>query len=349
LPKGLLKFHRYPDGTRTAFGEHLREAADYARSQNGRCHIHFTVSSEHRQRFEALWQGVRSGYERECNIEFRVDFSIQEKSTDTIAVDKENRPFRGNDGIVLFRPGGHGALIQNLNALEGDVVFIKNIDNVVPKGLADLTSFWKKVLGGCLMQVQKKIFYYLERFTSGVADEELIEEAFAFVKNDLCTLPPWDQDSMAPKAKQEYLIGVLNRPLRVCGMVRNEGEPGGGPFWVSGQDGSLSLQIVESAEVDPSSEEQQKIGASSTHFNPVDLVCALRDFRGNPFDLRTYVDANAVFISQKSKDGRELKALELPGLWNGAMAHWNTVFVEVPAITFNPVKTVNDLLRKEHQ
>jgi hypothetical protein len=278
-----------------------------------------------------------------------VDFSVQEGSTDTIAVDEEDRPFRLNDGTLLFRPGGHGALIQNLNTLEEDVVFIKNIDNVVPDRLKDDTSLWKKVLGGYLIQIQEGIFRHLKRLTVGPADGASIMEAWAFAKEVLSMLPPWGDDSITPEASQDYLVSLFNRPLRVCGMVKNEGEPGGGPFWVEGEDKGLSLQVVESAQVDLSSEEQQKLLASATHFNPVDIVCALRDFRGKPFDLRRYVDPSTVFISKKSKDGRGLKALELPGLWNGAMAHWNTVFVEVPAITFNPVKTVNDLLRKEHQ
>ena len=349
LPKGLLQFHTYGQGTRTAFEEHLVEAMDYVKDDTGLCRLHFTVSKEHRDRFQALWGAVGARYEKELGVRFQVDFSVQEQSTDTIAVDQENRPFRLRDGSLLFRPAGHGALIENLNHLKGDIVFIKNIDNVVPDSLKGHTSFWKKVLGGCLIELQQRVFSYLKSLTSGPADETLLDEGLEFANKELSIRPAWDRSSTSHGARQEYLVSMLNRPLRVCGVVRNQGEPGGGPFWVQATDGSLSLQVAESVEVDPLSEEQKEIQGAATHFNPVDIVCALRDFRGRPFDLKAYVDKKAFFISEKSKDGRALKALELPGLWNGAMAHWNTVFVEVPVITFNPVKTVNDLLRKEHQ
>jgi len=278
-----------------------------------------------------------------------VDFSLQERSTDTIAVDQANKPFRLLDGSLLFRPGGHGALIENLNHLRGDIVFIKNIDNVVPDRLKDHASLWKNVLGGCLLELQQRVFSYLKDLTSGSADKRLLDACLDFANNALSIRPAWDQRTTSHEARRQFLVSMLNRPIRVCGVVRNQGEPGGGPFWVQATDGSLSLQVVESAEVDPLSEEQQEIRVSSTHFNPVDIVCALRDFKGSCFDLNAYVNPDAFFVSEKSKDGRELKALELPGLWNGAMAYWNTVFVEVPVMTFNPVKTVNDLLRKEHQ
>ena len=349
LPKGLIKFHHYPDSSRTAFEEHLVEAAHYAKDDDGGCALHFTVSPAHRQRFEELLEAVQVRYQERYGVRFQVGFSVQEKSTDTIAVDLDNKPFRLNDGTLLFRPGGHGALIENLNNLQGDIVYIKNIDNVVPDKLKDPTFLWKRVLGGYLIKIQQKIFSYLESLIEGPANKGLIQEAFEFATRELCIPPSASQDLTADQARKDFLISRFNRPIRVCGMVKNIGEPGGGPFWVESQDGSLSIQIVESAQVDPESEEQQKILISSTHFNPVDIVCAVRDFRGNPFDLRKYVDTGAVFIANKSKDGRELKALELPGLWNGAMADWNTIFMEVPLITFNPVKTVNDLLRKEHQ
>ncbi len=349
LPKGLLKFHKHPNGNRTAFEEHLVEAADYVRDKNKMCHLHFTVSPEHRAGFDALLETVRAQYEEYYGVRFSVNFSIQEKSTDTIAVDVDNNPFRDSDGTMLFRPGGHGALIENLNKLKGDIIFIKNIDNVVPDRLKDQTFLWKRVLGGCLIQTQQKLFHYLEKLSAGPMDDELRHSAFEFAENDLGLRPPHGQGFTNEQEIQDFLVSKFNRPLRVCGMVKNVGEPGGGPFWVEAKDGSLSLQIVESAQVDSESEEQQKILISSTHFNPVDIVFAVRDFSGNPFDLRKYVDTGAVFIAGKSKDGRELKALELPGLWNGAMADWNTIFVEVPLITFNPVKTINDLLRKEHQ
>ncbi|MDY6951644.1 MAG: DUF4301 family protein, partial [Thermodesulfobacteriota bacterium] len=349
LPKGLLKFHTYGHEARTAFEEHLVEAIDYAKDDTGLCHLHFTVSREHHKRFQALWETVGPRYAKDLDGRFEADFSLQERSTDTIAVDLENKPFRLPDGSLLFRPAGHGALIENLNRLKGEIVFIKNIDNVVPDRLKGHTAFWKKVLAGCLLELQQRVFSYLKTLTGGPADEGLLDECLAFVEKELSVRPAWNQDKTSPGARQDCLVSMLNRPLRVCGVVRNEGEPGGGPFWVQAKDGSLSLQVAESVEVDPLSEEQQAIQAASTHFNPVDIVCALRDFEGRPYDLKAYVDKEAFFISEKSKDGRDLKALELPGLWNGAMAYWNTVFVEVPVITFNPVKTVNDLLREEHQ
>jgi hypothetical protein len=348
LPKGLIKFHHYHDSSRTAFEEHLVEAADYAKDDNGVCALHFTVSLEHRQRFEYLLKAVQVSYQESYGVRFQVGFSVQEKSTDTIAVDLGNKPFRLNDGTLLFRPGGHGALIKNLNNLRGDIIFIKNIDNVVPDKLKGHTFVWKRVLGGHLIRIQQQVFSYLERLIEDQADQELLGEAFDFAENELC-VSPVDRELMSKEARQDFLVSMLNRPIRVCGMVKNEEEPGGGPFWVEGKDGSLSPQIVESAQVDLESKDQQSVLRSSTHFNPVDIVCGVRDWQGNPFDLRKYVDPDAVFISQKSKAGRELKALELPGLWNGAMAFWNTIFVEVPLITFNPVKTINDLLRKEHQ
>jgi len=349
LPKGLLKFHKYPNGNRTAFEEHLVEAADYARDENKMCRLHFTVSPEHRAGFEALLDAVRAGHEESYGVRFNVNFSIQEKSTDTIAVDLDNKPFRDSNGTLVFRPGGHGALIEILNNLRGDIIYVKNIDNVVPDRLKGHTFAWKRVLGGHLIRIQQKVFSYLERLIEDQADQELLGETFDFAENELCISSPVERELMSHKARHDFLVSMLNRPIRICGIVKNEGEPGGGPFWVESKDGSLSLQIVESVQVDLESKDQQSVLRSSTHFNPVDIVCGVCDWQGNPFDLRKYVDPDAVFISQKSKDGRELKALELPGLWNGAMAYWNTIFVEVPLITFNPVKTINDLLRKEHQ
>ena len=349
LPKALLMFHRYSDGNRTAFEEHLVEAAEYVRDANGICRLHFTVSPEHKQDFEGFLKKIVPRYEEHYGIKFSVEFSVQERATDTIAVDLENKPFRLNDGTIFFRPGGHGALIENLSNIERDIIFIKNIDNVVHDRLKDQTFQWKRVLGGCLIQIQQKIFSYLKRLKDEPLDEELLDEAIEFAKNDLCIILPMDECVISVKEKQAFLISKFNRPIRVCGMVRNEDEPGGGPFLVSSKDGSLSLQIVESAQIDPGSEEQQSIFRSSIYFNPVDIVCAVRDRHGKAYDLRHYVDPEAALISIKSKDGRELKALELPGLWNGAMSDWNTIFVEVPLITFNPVKTINDLLREQHQ
>ena len=349
LPKGLLPFHRYPDENRTAFEDHLVEAADYIKDRNGVCRLHFTVSPEHREGFLALFKAVRSRYQSRLRVRFEVDFSVQETSTDIIAVDTENNPFRRNDGAIYFRPGGHGALIENLNRLEDDIIYIKNIDNVVPDRLKTDVSFWKKVLGGYLIKTQKKIFAYLDKLAAGGLDENMLKEALTFAETELCITPAQVYKSASPEKIREFLLNRFNRPIRVCGMVKNVGETGGGPFWVEAGEGSLSLRIVESVEIDHESETQQSIRRSSTHFNPVDIVCGVRDRKGNAFDLKRYVDPESVFISSKSKDGCNLKALELPGLWNGGMAHWITIFVEVPQVTFNPVKTVNDLLRKEHR
>ncbi|MFH2011856.1 MAG: DUF4301 family protein [Pseudomonadota bacterium] len=349
LPKGLLKFHQYPDGNRTAFEEHLVEAADYVKDLHNICRLHFTVSFEHQDNFKSFLEYIKNKYENKFNARFQVDFSLQKRSTDTIAVDLENQPFREGDGKLLFRPGGHGALIENLNDLEGDIIYIKNIDNVAPDRIKGPTYLWKKVLAGYLVKLQKIIFNYIERLTSEEPEERFLEEVMNFTRDSLSLTFTKSWQSKTIRKKRELLLNKLNRPLRVCGMVKKVGEPGGGPFWVEGKDRALSLQIIESAQVNPYSKEQQSVFASATHFNPVDIVCGVRDSKGDPFDLRNYVDSDAVFISKKSKDGRDLKALELPGLWNGAMANWNTVFVEVPIITFNPVKTINDLLRMTHQ
>jgi hypothetical protein len=349
LPKGLLKFHRYPSGNRTVLEEHLVEAIHTVRDGKGTCRLHLTVSPEHEEAFRQCFESTRSWYERQFQCLLEVTFSIQEHSTDTIAVDLENRPFREKDGRLLFRPGGHGALLSNLANIEGDLIYLKNIDNILPDRLREPTILWKKVLGGLLVDIQKNLYGYVRQLTEGLRDAGLFEMAMDFAKNRLLVPKPRTFKRWTVEKKRNFLLNVLNRPVRVCGMVRNEGEPGGGPFWVEGKDGNLSLQIVESAEVDPGSSEQQAIWSSSTHFNPVDLVCAVKDFRGNPFPLKDYVNPEAVFISQKSKEGRDLKSLELPGLWNGAMAEWITLFVEVPIVTFNPVKKINDLLKPEHQ
>ncbi|HEX6865277.1 MAG TPA: DUF4301 family protein [Thermoanaerobaculia bacterium] len=338
LPKGLLEFHRYPDGPRTPFEEHLVEAADVTRDADGVCRLHFTVSPQHRERFEALLEEVRARYEKKYNCRFEVSFSHQQRSTDTIAVDPENRPFRQDDGTLLFRPGGHGSLLDNLANLGWDLVLLKNIDNVVPDSRKPVVNGWKKALSGYLLALQERVFRALERLE---ADPAALDEASKLVEEELSRPIPAGED------RRQFVIEALNRPLRVCGVVRNQGEPGGGPFWVEDERGQLSLQIVESSQIDP--EVRQEMLAGSTHFNPVDIVCALRDRHGAPYDLHRFVDPATVFISSKSHEGRPLKALERPGLWNGAMAGWNTVFVEVPDETFAPVKSVLDLLRPEHQ
>ena len=348
LPKGLLKFHRYADGSRTPFEEHLVEAAGLIREASGTCRLHFTVSPEHEDRFRRRLDEVRSTYERRWKMELEVGFSVQKPSTDTLAVDLENRPFRTADDHLLFRPGGHGALIENLHDLGGDVILIKNIDNVVPDRLRGPTLQWKKALAGVLVTLQRAIFGHLKRLLQE-AGPTVVQEALGFARAHLSLDFAAPFDAAKTDELRAALVRKLDRPLRVCGVVRNTGEPGGGPFWVRGRDGSLSLQIIEQAQVDPRSPAQQAIFQASTHFNPVDLVCAVRDHSGAAFDLHRYVDPEAVFIAEKSKDGRHLKALERPGLWNGAMADWTTIFIEVPVSTFTPVKTVFDLLRPEHQ
>jgi Domain of unknown function (DUF4301) len=348
IPKGLIKFHSYPGHNRTAFEEHLVEGAAYTRNKDGGVRIHFTVSPEYETSVQRHIESTRALYEK-GGVIFSVEFSNQKSSTDTVAVDMDNRPFRDRDGALVFRPGGHGSLLENLCHLSGDILFIKNIDNVLPDRLKEEAITYKKALGGLLIELQKRMFAYAEKLASGEVDQRLLAEMMEFMKNQLFIMIP-DRLGRQPREEQvRFLFSRLNRPLRVCGMVKNVGEPGGGPFWVEHQGGTCSLHIVESSQVDTGSSEQNKILGSSTHFNPVDLVCGIRDYKGKPFDLRRFVDPETGFISIKSKDGKDLKALEHPGLWNGAMADWTTVFVEVPLATFSPVKTLNDLLRKEHQ
>jgi hypothetical protein len=347
LPKGLLKFHKYDDGARTAFEEHFVEAANYCRNKQNVSNLHFTISPEYIEKFNILIETVLGNFEELLKVKFDIKYSIQKPSTDTIAVELNNEPFRENDGSLLFRPGGHGALIENLNDLQGDIIFIKNIDNVVPDHLKSKTYLYKKVLAGYLIELQQRVHFYLKLLKSEKINDDIIMEIVEYADEKLKI--PKDYISNFDKDEtKNYLISKLNRPIRICGMVKNEGEPGGGPFWVN-NNGQLSLQIVESSQVDFKNSEQKEIFNESTHFNPVDLVCAVKDSEGRNFNLLNYTDPNTGFISVKSKDERELKALELPGLWNGAMADWIAVFVEVPIITFNPVKTINDLLRKEHQ
>ncbi|HEX3037176.1 MAG TPA: DUF4301 family protein [Thermodesulfobacteriota bacterium] len=348
LPKGLIKFHRYPDHSRTPFEEHLVEAAAYVKDRDGVARIHFTISPEHEEAIKNHIERVRDRYEK-SGVKYEITFSYQKPSADTVAVDLENNPFRDAEGKLIFRPGGHGALLENLNELEGDIIFIKNIDNVVPDRLKGETYLYKRVLGGLLVELQKQIFQYLDRISKGDLDELLVEGIIEFASDRLCIVLPKRIEQGTREEKVDFLFSKLNRPLRVCGIVKNEGEPGGGPFWVEHADGTVSMQIVESSQVNMKSAEQKEIWESSTHFNPVDLVCGVCDYLGKPFNLMNFIDPETGFISTKSYDGRELKALELPGLWNGGMANWNTVFVEVSIITFNPVKTVFDLLRKERQ
>ena len=346
-PKGVLPFHQYDGHTATPIEEHLREAALYA-SSNGIAHVHFTISEDHQDEFETVIREVKPQIENDTHTSVNVKFSYQDKATDTIAVDLNNNPFRDDDNKLVFRPGGHGALINNLNAIDADIIFIKNIDNVI-QNHGDIITLYKKALGGILIDVQKKSFDFLKRMESGHIESGAIEEMIEFLKNQLNITMVSDFAKFTNENKIAYITQKLNRPLRVCGMVKNEGEPGGGPFWVRGQQGNISLQIVETSQVETQNPQQIAIIDQSTHFNPVDIVCSTRDYKGNLFNLLEFVDHERGFIVNKNKNGRSLKGYELPGLWNGAMAKWNTVFVEVPLVTFNPVKTVNDLLKPAHQ
>ena len=346
LPKGLLLFHNYEDGPRTPMEEHLVEGALYAAS-NGEANVHFTVSHEHMDMFKKRVAQKVDQYAEKYGVKYDISFSEQKPSTDTIAAGPDNEPFRNEDGSLLFRPGGHGALIENLNEIDADVIFIKNIDNVVPDRLKADTVDYKQVIAGVLIQLQKLVFKHLEQLDKDDLDHFKLKEIKHFVEFAFCRRP--DIDSLTDEELVVYLRKKLNRPMRVCGVVKNVGEPGGGPFLTYNQDGTISLQILESSQIDKNNKEYMQMFTQGTHFNPVDLVCAVKDYKGQPFDLPQFVDRSTGFISSKSKNGRELKALELPGLWNGAMSDWNTVFVEVPLTTFNPVKTVNDLLRPQHQ
>lgn len=347
LPKGLLKFHSYPEGSRTPVEEQMTEGAQTAANGRGEVNLHFTVSSNHRKLFEQKISEVVNEVSARRGVKFTITLSEQKPSTDTIAANPDNTPFI-EDGHLLFRPGGHGALIQNLNDIQSAVVFIKNIDNVVPDSGREATIRYKQVIGGYLIQLHDKVEQYLEQLASGNYTRGQLQEMVGFLH---FTLSITDRriDTMNDTDLAMYLHEKLCRPIRVCGMVRNEGEPGGGPFIAYNPDGSASPQILESTQIDPANEDYRKMMASATHFNPVDLVCYIKDRHGKKFDLTKYVDPSTGFISSKSSHGKELRAMELPGLWNGAMSDWNTAFIEVPIATFNPVKTVNDLLRPAHQ
>jgi hypothetical protein len=349
LPKGLIPFHRYPSGARTAFEEHLIEAARYGCLPGGTCRCHFTVSSEHQSLFESRWEQVKPVLESRLGVTFDVGFSVQSPATDSLAVDADNLPLRTADGDLLFRPAGHGALLENLQRLDADVVFVKNIDNVAPAPQHEESGLWKRLLAGLLGRVQQRIFTALENLESDAAGTRPVHEALRLIERDLVLRIPSRVRDAGLEDQRAYARRRLNRPLRVCGMVPNEGHPGGGPFWVGGTPGELTGQIVEAAQVDRSSREQQRIWKAATHFNPVDLVCGLRDRHGQAYDLRRFVDPAAAILTEKSHHGRTLRALERPGLWNGAMAGWNTVFVEVPQETFTPAKTVFDLALPSHQ
>ena len=347
-PKGLLPFHNYGDVAATPFEEHLKEGALYA-SSNGKANLHFTVSEQHEAMFNKEFAEAGPRVSDSTSIKYEIDYSFQKSSTDTLAVDLDNNPFRNEDGSVLFRPGGHGALIQNLNDQDADIIFIKNIDNVAVMEDAKAVADSKKVLAGVLIKEQKKAFSYAEQLDKDEVGDAKIAEIKAFLMEGLNVRFSNDFDSKSKSDKLNILKSKINRPIRICGMVKNEGEPGGGPFWVANSKGEVSLQIIESAQIDMGNKQQADIIKNSTHFNPVDLVCGVRNYKGEKYDLLKFVDDKQGFITGKTKDGKELKALELPGLWNGAMAFWNTIFVEVPLVTFNPVKSVIDLLKDSHQ
>jgi hypothetical protein len=347
IPKGLIPFHRYENVARTAFEEHLVEAAAFVKDNEGTCRLHATVSPEHLHGFRLHADRVVPGYEKRLGVKFALTWSVQKASSDTIAAAVGGGPFASDDGTLVLRPAGHGALLWNLADTRGDIVFVKNIDNVQPDGLRGETIRWKKILGGRLVDLQRTVFTHVARLRGEPVNPEFVRAAAAFAADAL------GYDTPRPDAPVETrvaaLLRLLQRPIRVCGVVRNTGEPGGGPFWTKGRDGRTSRQIVEAAEVDPGSEAQRAVLRDATHFNPVDLVCGVRDVAGEPFDLKAFVDPRAIIVVRKSHQGRELLAFERPGLWNGAMAEWITVFVEVPIATFTPVKTVMDLLRPEHQ
>lgn len=347
-PKGLLAFHYYFNRYRTAVSEHLVEGARYANT--GKIvNVHFTISKEHRFWFEELVESKLPKYQRDFNVIYNVTYSYQSHSTDTIAVDPNNKPLRDEFGKLVFRPGGHGALIENLNNLKEDIVFIKNVDNVVPDHFKENTIRYKRIIAGLMINLKQVINKYHTRLVTGDYVENTLVSIEGFCNKKLNIILHEDYYKKDLKGKAEYIKRVLNRPIRVCGMVKNEGEPGGGPFWVEDEKGKINLQIVESSQIDPNNKEHAKIVKESTHFNPVDIVCSFKDWSGVSLDLNAFIDEKTGFISEKSKDGVSLKAQERPGLWNGAMSDWITIFVEVPAITFNPVKTINDLLRPEHQ
>lgn len=339
LPKGLIPFHKYNKYATTAFEEQLYEAAFYA-AVGDEVYLHFTFSEEHLELFKEEYEAIKSRLSRNTKKNFNITYSFQKKETDTLAVTEDNRPYRTPGGELLFRPSGHGALLSNLNEVDADLIFIKNIDNVAAQEYVEILAHYKMVLAGKLLQVQKKIFDYLKELEDEVSLER-IREMHSFVWNEL-------HIKDIPSVRSE-LVETLNKPLRVCGVVRNTGAPGGGPFWVRDENGFVSLQIVETSQIDKEDAHQARILSEATHFNPVDLVCGVRNYKGEKFDLTDFVDPHTGFISEKFENGTPIKALELPGLWNGSMAKWNTIFVEVPLITFNPVKTVNDLLNKEHR
>ncbi len=350
LPKALIPFHRYPEGKlRNALEEHLLEAAGYIAGKNGVSHLHFTLSAEHRPDIMKYVKKVMAQHEGVGRGKYKVTFSVQSVSTNTIAVEETNLPLRDARGELVFRPGGHGTLLTNLNNLDADFIFVRNIDNITPELLAQKNTPCRKMLGGLAMKIQKENFAFLRHLEAGDPDASEIDKIIAYCSQTLQIVFPQGFVTQTKKKKVQRLFSVLNRPLRICGVVKNDGEPGGGPFWVEEKDGTQTLQIVESAHLDKSNPEQSAIWARAQYFNPVDMVCCIKDYQGDKFILDNYVDKKACLITTKNEKGVKFKALEMPGLWNGSMACWNTIFVELPLIVFNPVKTVYDLLRPEHR
>ncbi|MEP3838220.1 MAG: DUF4301 family protein [Algibacter sp.] len=348
LPKGLLPFHKYKNEVKTAFEEHLFESTLYASSKK-EANLHFTVSKNHQLYFSNTLDKIKEHLEAQTKTTFNVSFSYQNEATETVALTNENEVFRKEDGSILFRPAGHGALIENLNTLDNDIVFIKNIDNIVVSERNIAISKYKKLLAGVLVEAQEKVFEYLHKLDVGDLIDTDFKVIALFLRYRLNVPIATKFEDYTAQEKIEYLKEKLNRPIRVCGMVKNQGEPGGGPFWVKDANGNTSLQIVEFAQINFSNRNQQGIVYKATHFNPTDLVCGIKNYKGEKFDLTKFVDAEAAFITTKTQNGVDIDALELPGLWNGSMAYWNSIFVEVPLETFNPVKTVNDLLKPVHQ
>ncbi len=348
-PKALIPFHKYNDEVRTAFAEHLAEGAKYARSVGNICHIEFTVSPQHLDMMNEHFQELRNIYEDKYHIRYEVSFSIQAPETDVIAVDLKNKPLRDEDGDLVFRPGGHGALLKNLDEIDAPLIIIKNIDNICHDRVKEDSYYYKMALGGYLVHLQDQIHAYLKGLDHPThPSTKVVSNMWFFMEHKLNIIPPEESVSWNKEKKISFMKEKFNRPIRICGMVENEGEPGGGPFWIKNADGSASLQIIEASQINLDDEGQKEILQKSTHFNPVDLICGIFDYHGEKFNLQKFVDPSTGFISTKSVDGQDVKAQELPGLWNGSMSNWITVFVEIPLITFNPVKIVNDLLRPQH-
>jgi hypothetical protein len=350
LPKALIPFHAYRDDeVRTALEEHLGEAASFIASDRGICRLHFTISAEHAKAVRTLLRSIIPQYEKRCHVRFKIDLSVQSPATNIVAADENNLPFRDDDGHLVFRPGGHGALLKNLQELNADLIFVKNIDNIAPEALQKKIMPYKKILGGLALQLRRSVFEMLRHLEKNQITSGKVEAMSAFCQSELNMVFPEKFFQKTLSAKREAIFELLNRPLRVCGMVRNVGEPGGGPFWVQEKDKSQTLQIVESAHVNHAKVTQTGIWLRASYFNPVDMVCCTKNYLGEKFDLAAYVNQDGYLISPKTEKGRRLKAQELPGLWNGGMAYWNTVFVELPLAVFNPVKTVYDLLRPQHR